>query len=74
MAGLSLGMGSSGYGGATGSLPSAANQPTGTTISQSAFGISTGLSSGPETAANGALVTGAIAAGVLAWLWWTLPR
>ena len=73
MAGLTL-MSGSGFAGQGATLPSAANQPSGTTIQQQAFGISTGLDSGAATAANGALIAGAIGAGVLAWLWWTLPR
>lgn len=68
MSGLTLGMGS--YGGA--SLPTAANNPS-STISQQAFGITSG-SGGPSTAAAGAVGSGAIAAALLAWLWWTLPR
>lgn len=72
MAGLSLNVG--GYGGASAGMPVAANQPTGTTISQAAFGIRSGLDNGPDLAARGALIAGALGAGLLAWLWWTLPR
>jgi len=72
MAGLSL-MGNAGFSAGAG-LPVAANQPTGTTIGQAAFGIRSGLGEGPATAAYGTVVMGVVAAGLLAWLWWTLPR
>lgn len=76
MSGLGLTVG--GYGGGTlgsgynGALPTAANNPS-STISQQAFGITTG-GAGRSTAANGSLATGAAAALLLAWLWWSLPR
>ncbi len=73
MAGLVLNM--SGYGAAgSGQLPTAASQPAGATVSQQAFGISTGTDAGPALAANGALIAGAAGALLLAWQWWTLPR
>lgn len=68
MAGLALGVG--GYGSAA--VPVAANPPS-STISQQAFGITSGTG-GPSNAANGALISGGLAAALLAWLWWTLPR
>jgi hypothetical protein len=73
MAGLQL-MGSAGFSGSGGGLPVAANNPTGTTISQQAFGVSSGLGTGPRTAGYGTLIAGAAGAALLAWLWWTLPR
>lgn len=73
MAGLSLAMGAVAGGGA-GGLPVAANQPTGTTIGQRAFGVTTGAGAGPRTAGYGTLLLGAGGAVLLAWLWWTLPR
>lgn len=73
MSGLSLRV--AGYGGAAAGsgapMPVAANNPS-STISQQAFGITSG--GGSQNAANGALGAGALAAGLLAWLWWTLPR
>ena len=73
MAGLNLRVGAYGSAGSSGLLPSAANQPDGTTISQKAFGIGMGASTGSK-AANGAMIAGAAGAVLLAWLWWTLPR
>lgn len=73
MAGLNLGVGARGYIGA-GSLPDAANSPTGTTIAQKAFGITASADSAGARAANGTLIIGAAATVLLAWLWWTLPR
>jgi len=72
MAGLNLNVG--GYGQALGSakLPYAANAPS-STISQKAFGITsgTGLSRVP---AYGSVGAGLIGAGILLWLWYSLPR
>ena len=73
MAGLNLSVGAYGNAG-NGSLPSAANSPTGTTIAQKAFGITSGTDQAGSRAANGTLIVGAAAAALLAWLWWTLPR
>lgn len=76
MPGLSLGVG--GYGSAmtAASVPSAANQPTGTTINQAAFGIGTSQTdnAGPRTAGYGTVGLGLGCAVVLTWIWWTLPR
>jgi hypothetical protein len=73
VAGLSLGVG--GYGSAAAALPTAANQPEGTSINQAAFGIgSSQTASGPATAGFGTVGLGVAGALVLAWLWWTLPR
>ena len=73
MAGLSLGVGARGYVG-NGGMPDAANSPTGPTIAQKAFGITASTDSAGARAANGTLIIGAAAAGLLVWLWWTLPR
>lgn len=75
--GLQLGIGAygratSGY--APAAVPSAANQPTGTTISQQAFGIKTASDAGPRTAGLGTAGAGLVCAVLLAALWWTLPR
>jgi hypothetical protein len=76
VAGMSLGVG--GYGGAgyvPAASPVAANQPTGTTINQQAFGIGTSQTgAGPATAGFGCVSLGLAGAAVLTWLWWTLPR
>lgn len=81
MAGLSLG--ASGYGAAyagggipvTGAMPVAAGQPTGTNISQMAYGIgSSQTSPGARTAGWGTVTTGVACAVLLAWIWHTLPR
>jgi hypothetical protein len=71
MAGLSLGVG--GYGSAA--VPTAANQPTGTTINQAGFGIGTSqTAAGPATAGLGTVGLGVAGALVLLFLWHTLPR
>lgn len=60
---------------AGGAMPTAANQPTGTTINQAAFGIRNGTDgTGPATAGFGTAAAAAGATLLLAWLWWTLPR
>jgi hypothetical protein len=75
MSGLSLGVGGYGSAGAAASVPTAANQPTGTTINQAAFGIGTSQTgTGPRTAGYGTLGLGVGCAVILTWLWWTLPR
>lgn len=78
MAGLNLGVGGYGSGSASytpAAVPIAANQATGTTINQQAFGIGTSQTSvGPRTAGFGTVGLGVAGAIVLAWLWWTLPR
>lgn len=79
MSGLQLAAGgfgrASAFTGARGTMPTAANQPTGTTINQAAFGIRNGTDGcGPATAGFGTAAAGVGAALVLAWLWWSLPR
>jgi hypothetical protein len=71
MAGLSLNVG--GYGG-VGALPTAAGSPTGTNVSQAAFGVTSIGSAGNPWAAQGAVATGVIAAVLLVFLWHSLPR
>lgn len=72
MAGLSLSMGAFGGLGSA-DVPAAANSPTGPSISQRAFGITSGQG-GPRTAAYGTILGAAAGAALLVWLWWTLPR
>jgi hypothetical protein len=68
MSGMSLQTGFRAYAAAP---PSA----SGTTITQQAYGPASGASvTGPNTAFYGTVGSGAIAAAVLVWLWWTLPR
>lgn len=75
MAGLGLNVGGYGSGFAGASLPVASNMPTGTTVNQAAFGISsTGGPTGPRTAGLGTVALGVAGAVVLTWLWYTLPR
>jgi hypothetical protein len=76
MSGLGLNVG--GYGSvqtATAAVPSAAQQPGAPTVMQKAFGVGTAQdSAGSPWAARGTLVLGAAAAGLLVFLWHSLPR
>jgi hypothetical protein len=75
VAGLGLRVG--GFGSVTGTggaVPSAASQPGSATVGQRAFGVFSSQTAGDTTAGFGALILGASAAALLAWLWWTLPR
>jgi hypothetical protein len=73
VAGLALNVG--GYGAARGSVPTAANQPSGTTVNQAAFGITSGDDgTGPALAGFGTVGLGLAGALLIAWFWWTLPR
>ena len=75
MAGLGLNIG--GFGSVTGSggtMPVAASHPGSATVGQSAFGVYSSQTAGDTTAGFGALILGASAAALLAWIWWTLPR
>lgn len=78
MPGMQLSMGAYSRGGigyGPGAMPMAANQPTGTTVAQQAFGIRSGYSNcGPRTAGLGSAGIGVAAALALVWLWWSLPR
>lgn len=79
MGGLQLAAGGFGrasvFAGMPGQMPTAANQPTGTTINQAAFGIRNGTDGcGPATAGLGTVAAGGAAALILVWLWWSLPR
>ena len=72
MAGLSLNVG--GYGTAgSGALPVAANNPS-STITQKAFGVSTGAEGQSRVPAYGSVGLGLLGAAVLVWLWYSLPR
>ena len=71
MAGLALNVG--GYGG-VGALPTAAGSPTGANVSQQAFGVTSIGAAGSPWAAQGAVAAGVIAAGLLVFLWHSLPR
>ena len=68
MAGLSLGFR------ATAAAPPRASGAQ--TITQQYYGVGSGADAGMTSskAGPGTMVVGAIAAGVLAWIWWTLPR
>lgn len=80
MAGLSLKVG--GYGGAQTGASNRASQDSPSTISEAAFGSSSG--SGDTASAVGALApndpfgiahwAGLASVGFLGWLWWSLPR
>jgi hypothetical protein len=54
---------------ATAAAPPSAS---GTTATQQAYG--TAPSVGPSTARNGAMIAGVAGAGLLVFLWWSLPR
>ncbi len=74
MAGLSLGvMGSAGMAGA---MPYAAGvSPGAPTIGKQAFGAySQQTAGGPRTAGFGTVALGLAGAGILLWLWYSLPR
>jgi hypothetical protein len=79
MAGLSLNMGLQGQGAfgsgyAPAATPDAAGTPTGpTTIGQKAFGIVTGGGRYPY-AHIGFVSVGVLSLGLLAWIYWSLPR
>ena len=78
MAGLNLrGGGAFGASASTGGLypvPAGASSTGPSTAAAAAYGPVTGASAGPRTAAYGAGATGILAALLLAYLWWTLPR
>lgn len=74
MAGLNLRGAGAGNVGA-GFTATAASPPSaaGTTATQQAYGTAGG-GGGPATARNGALIAGVAGAGLLAFLWYSLPR
>jgi len=75
VAGLGLRVGGFGSVAGTGAaVPAAASQPGSATVGQSAFGVFSSQTAGDTTAGFGALILGASAAALLAWIWWTLPR
>ena len=75
MAGLGLRVGGFGsVSGTGGTMPTAASHPGSATVGQQAFGVFSSQTAGDTTAGFGAMILGASAAALLAWLWWTLPR
>lgn len=70
MAGLRLNTGFSASGVVAASPPS----QSGRTITQQAYGISSGADMGGRTAGWGSTLIGIGAAAVLVYLWWSLPR
>lgn len=74
MAGLSMRMGA--FGGAntgSGLMPNAANAPS-STIAQRAYGIQAGVTGQSRVPAYGSVGLGLLGAGILVWLWYSLPR
>jgi hypothetical protein len=74
---LNMGLNGSGTAAAyTGAqVPAAALTPTGPrTIGQQAFGIVSGDSGGSNTPAYAIMGGGALALGLLVFIWWSLPR
>lgn len=75
---LNTGLGGSVFAGGYGSasVPAAATSagqgPT--TIGQQAFGITAGDDGGPSTAGVAVIGGGALALGLLVFIWWSLPR
>jgi hypothetical protein len=72
VAGLNLNVGGYGTAGSA-RLPYAANNPS-STISQKAFGITTGVAAGSKVPAYGSLTLGIVGTAILVWLWYSLPR
>jgi hypothetical protein len=73
VAGLGLNVG--GFGAIGTAVPAPAAQPTyGSTVGQQAFGVFSSQTAGPSRAGFGTVLLGASAAGLLVWIWWTLPR
>jgi hypothetical protein len=70
MAGLNL----RGGGGGSGFVATAASPPSmsGSTATQQAYGTQAG--SGPSTARNGSMIAGLLGAGLIVFMWYTLPR
>ena len=78
MAGLNL-RGGAGFGAqaSTGGLypvPAGASSTGPSTAAAAAYGPVTGGATGPKTAALGAGTAGLLAAALLLYLWWSLPR
>lgn len=78
MPGLNLrggaGLGVSAGGGGLYPVPAAASSTGPSTAAAAAYGPVIGAAPGPRTAAIGAGVSGLLAAGLLLYLWWSLPR
>ena len=72
MAGLNLNVGGYGSAYAPAAVPMASNAPS-STISQKAFGVTTGGSIS-NVPAYGSVSLGLAGAVVLLWLWYSLPR
>jgi len=72
MPGLGLNVG--GFGAIGTAVPAAASQSGSMTVGQQASGIYSSQTPGPTTAGYGALALGTVAAVLLAYIWWTLPR
>lgn len=75
---LNMGVGGSvfagGYPGASVPAAAGASAQAPTTIGQKAFGIVAGAPGGPRTAGIAIVSSGTIALGLLAFIWWSLPR
>jgi hypothetical protein len=74
MPGLNLRGGGQAGAGVAGFTATAASPPSmaGTTVTQAAYGTAT--TPGPTTARNGAIIAGLAGAGLLVFLWSSLPR
>jgi hypothetical protein len=61
-------------GGQPGFTATAASPPSmsGSTATQQAYGVAAGQ--GPSTARNGTIIAGLAGAGLIAFMWYTLPR
>jgi|BogFormECP12_OM2_1039638.scaffolds.fasta_scaffold19141_5 hypothetical protein len=79
MPGLNL-RGGAGFGAAASSggglypIPAGASSTGPSTAAAAAYGPVTGAATGPRTAAVGAGCAGLLAAALLLYLWWSLPR
>lgn len=76
MAGLSLDMGVNGnaQGNYSPMTPASASTPTSSNDATKAFGIGSNTDAGPATAGIGAVSTGAVALGLMLFIWYSLPR
>lgn len=70
---LSAGAAASSGGGLT-PVPAGASPSSAAGSTAAAYGLGAGADSGPRTAAYGATGAGVLAAALLAFLWWSLPR
>ena len=78
MAGMSLRTGVSAGASFNPGMPVAAATPSGggmgKTISQQAYGVSSGVNIGPKRAAIGSVSVGVLALATMIFIWWSLPR